>query len=65
MARPRRIQQPVKLNLLLEKNHKDLAVRLAAERGTSVSRLFVSWLINDLNGQNPESGLPDRTAESP
>jgi len=51
MARPRRIQEPVKLNLLLEKTHKALALKLAAERRTSVSRLFVSWLLQDLDGQ--------------
>ena len=52
MARPRRIQEPVKLNLLIEKSHKNLALQLAAERQTSVSRLFVSWLLRDLDGTN-------------
>ena len=61
MARPRRIQEPVKLNLLIEKNHKDLAMELAAHRRMSVSRLFVSWLLRDLDG---ESSPEERPLES-
>jgi hypothetical protein len=40
----------VKLNLLLEKNHKAQAQRLAAERRLSISQLFVAWLLQDLDG---------------
>ncbi len=54
MARPRRILEPTKLNLIMEKTHKDIALRLAAERGISVSRLFVNWLLQDIDGQRPE-----------
>jgi hypothetical protein len=64
MPRPKRIQEPVKLNLLIEKSHKNLARQLAAERRTSVSRLFVSWLLRDLDGTNPAGeNLPDSSAE--
>ena len=61
MARPRRILQPSKLNLIMEKNHKDLARRLAAERGISVSRLFVSWLMRDLDGQSAQPPAPENS----
>jgi hypothetical protein len=64
MPRPRRIQEPVKLNLLLEKSHKALAVELASERRTSVSQLFVYWLMQDLNGQIPAAESKDKTSES-
>jgi hypothetical protein len=58
MARPRRLQEPVKLNLLLEKNHKAQAQQLAAERRVSISQLFVTWLLQDLDGSR--SGHSDR-----
>jgi hypothetical protein len=64
MARPRRLQEPVKLNLLLEKNHKAQAQQLAAERRMSISQLFVTWLLRDLDGTRPgdtrrEDAAPD------
>lgn len=58
MARPRRILDPAKLNLFLEKNHKTEALRLAAERRVSVSRLFVGWLLNDLENEQKRSAVP-------
>jgi hypothetical protein len=63
MARPRRIKEPVKLNLLLEKSHKELALRLAADRGTSVSQLFVYWLVQDLDGKIPTGEPKDNSSE--
>ena len=58
MARPRRLKDPVKLNLLIEKNYKDLAMQMAAERQMSVSRLFVWWLLQDLNGRSAMEEIP-------
>ena len=46
MPRPRRLNEPVKLNLLIDRASKDKARQLAEERGISVSRLFEALLAN-------------------
>ena len=50
MPRPKRIKEPAKINLLIEKDIKLKAIELAAKRRVSVGRLFENWLIQDLNG---------------
>lgn len=50
MPRPKRIKEPVKINLLIEKDIKLKAVELAAKRRISVGQLFENWLLQDLNG---------------
>ena len=50
MPRPKRIKQPAKINLLIEKDFKVKAIELANKRRTSVGRLFEAWLLKDLNG---------------
>jgi hypothetical protein len=50
MPRPKRIKEPAKINLLIERDIKLKAVELAAQRRISVGRLFENWLIQDLNG---------------
>lgn len=44
MGRPRRIPQPVKLNLLIDRESKMGAISLAAKRKMSVGRLFEALL---------------------
>ncbi|PAW80780.1 MAG: hypothetical protein B9S31_03765, partial [Spartobacteria bacterium Tous-C9RFEB] len=48
MGRPRKLSQPVKINLILEKETKDSAILIALERKISVSRLFESLLFKEL-----------------
>ena len=50
MPRPKRIKEPAKINLLIERDIKLKAVELAAQRRISVGRLFENWVIQDLNG---------------
>jgi antitoxin component of RelBE/YafQ-DinJ toxin-antitoxin module len=40
MPRPRRLNDPVKLNLLIDRTSKDIARKIASDRGISISRLF-------------------------
>lgn len=40
MSRPKRIKQPVKLNLLIEQKTKRRAFKIACDRKISVGRLF-------------------------
>lgn len=42
MPRPKRLNEPVKLNLLIDRSSKDNARKLAAQRGISIGRLFES-----------------------
>jgi hypothetical protein len=44
MPRPRRLKHPVKINLLIDKSSKEIAVTLANKRQMSISRLFESLL---------------------
>jgi hypothetical protein len=55
MPRPRRIQEPAKINLLIEKDIKLKAIELATKRRTSVGRLFEKWVMEDLNGSQPKN----------
>jgi hypothetical protein len=48
MGRPRKLSQPVKINLILEKETKDSAKLIALERKISVSRLFESLLFKEI-----------------
>jgi hypothetical protein len=59
MPRPRRIKHPAKINLLIEKDIKLKAIELAAKRQTSVSRLFENWVMQDLNGSQPNSSYSE------
>lgn len=55
MARPRRLKEPVKLNLMIDKESKIKAMEIAAKRRMSVGRLFESWLMQELNGSQPNT----------
>jgi len=69
MGRPRKLSQPVKINLILEKETKESAILVALERKMSVSRLFESLLFKELaetltekstscnNNKTPEASL--------
>lgn len=59
MARPRKLQTPVKLNLLIDQESKDSAFMIAAERKISVSRLFEALLYKEISGRldNEENPL--------
>ena len=48
MGRPRKFAQPVKINLILEKETKASAIAVAMERKISVSRLFEALLFKEL-----------------
>lgn len=50
MPRPKRIKEPAKINLLIEKDIKLKAIELAAKRRVSVGRLFENCLLQELNG---------------
>jgi hypothetical protein len=63
MARPRKLQTPVKLNLLIDQNSKDSAILIAAERKISVSRLFEALLYKEISGRLDNEEKP-RIAES-
>ena len=54
MSRPKRIKEPVKINLLIEKDIKLKAIELAAKRRLSVGRLFENWVLQDLNGSQSD-----------
>lgn len=56
MARPKRLKEPVKINLMIDKDIKIKALELAAKRGISVGRLFENWVLQDLNGAQPDGG---------
>lgn len=64
MPRPKRLNDPVKLNLLIDRASKDNARKIAAERGISISRLFESMLAEQ-NAEVPtESVLMDLESEA-
>ena len=48
MGRPRKLAEPVKINLILEKETKASAIAVALERKISVSRLFEALLFKEL-----------------
>jgi hypothetical protein len=48
MGRPRKLTEPVKINLILEKETKASAIAVALERKISVSRLFEALLFKEL-----------------
>ena len=48
MGRPRKFAEPVKINLILEKETKASAIAVAVERKISVSRLFEALLFKEL-----------------
>ena len=64
MPRPRRLNEPVKLNLLIDRASKDKARQLAEERGISVSRLFEALLANVQPAamENTETASPESEA---
>lgn len=69
MGRPRKFAEPVKINLILEKETKASAIAVALERKISVSRLFEALLFKELaeslttqatlapNNKTPETSL--------
>ena len=59
MPRPKRIKEPAKINLLIEKDIKLKAIELASKRRTSVGRLFETWLLQDLNGGQSNGGISE------
>jgi hypothetical protein len=59
MPRPKRIKEPAKINLLIEKEIKLKAIELATRRRTSVGRLFENWVLQDFNGLEPNAGSPE------
>jgi len=64
MPRPKRLNDPVKLNLLIDRSSKDTARKLALERGISISRLFESLVANTTVSANESEGLGQQSAES-
>ena len=67
MARPRRLKQPVKINLMIDKHIKNHATKMARKQGISVGRLFENWVLQDLNGSqadNEEEDYDDLASES-
>lgn len=47
MPRPRRLNDPVKLNLLIDRTSKDIARKIASDRGISISRLFEAMVAEE------------------
>ena len=47
MGRPKRISEPVKLNLLIDRESKIGAIALASKRKMSVGRLFEALLLKE------------------
>jgi hypothetical protein len=64
MPRPKRLNDPVKLNLLIDRSSKDTARKLALERGISISRLFESLVASTTVSANESEGLEQQSAES-
>jgi antitoxin component of RelBE/YafQ-DinJ toxin-antitoxin module len=46
MGRPKLLQSPARVNLVLDQSVKDLAVRMAQERGLSLGQM-ITILINE------------------
>lgn len=64
MPRPKRLNDPVKLNLLIDRSSKDTARKLALERGISISRLFESLVAGTTAAAIDSGGPEEQTAES-
>jgi len=64
MPRPKRLNDPVKLNLLIDRSSKDTARKLALERGISISRLFESLVASTTFSANESEGLEQQSADS-
>mgnify|MGYP003341239824 CR=1 FL=1 len=54
MARPKRLKEPVKINLMIDKDIKNKAIELATKRGISVGRLFENWVLQDQDGSESD-----------
>jgi len=65
MGRPRKLSQPVKINLILEKETKDSAILVALERKISVSRLFESLLFKELAEKLTKKSTPSINKKTP
>ena len=65
MGRPRKLSQPVKINLILEKETKDSAILIALERKISVSRLFESLLFKELAEKLTAKSISDHNKKTP
>ena len=65
MGRPRKLSQPVKINLILEKETKDSAILIALERKISVSRLFESLLFKELAEKLTKKSIPPINKKTP
>jgi len=65
MGRPRKLSQPVKINLILEKETKDSAILIALERKISVSRLFESLLFKELAEKLTKKSTPSINKKTP
>ena len=65
MGRPRKLSQPVKINLILEKETKDSAILIALERKISVSRLFESLLFKELAEKLTAKSIPSINKKTP
>jgi hypothetical protein len=67
MARPRRLKDPVKINLMIDRYIKNQAAEMAYQQGISVGRLFENWVLRELNGSQPadhDLNLEDSSLES-
>lgn len=64
MPRPKRLNDPVKLNLLIDRTSKDIARKLAVERGMSISRLFESLVANKTAASEESEVLEQNSPES-
>ena len=65
MGRPRKLSQPVKINLILDKETKDSAILIALERKISVSRLFESLLFKELAEKLTAKSTPSINKKTP
>ena len=65
MGRPRKLNQPVKINLSLEKETKASAISVALERKISVSRLFEALLFKELAENVTENSSSDENEKTP
>jgi len=52
MARPKRLKEPVKINLMIDRSIKNQAAAIARQQGISVGRLFENWVLRELNGSD-------------
>ncbi len=65
MGRPRKLAEPVKINLILEKETKSSAIAIALARKMSVSRLFEALLFKELAANVTSKPKPSENKKNP